>query len=65
MRVDSRDAAQLVVFFTKFPGEDKTDGRYKSCKLVKSKQDGTETFFVTPFRPDAKLVVHPSNWPKG
>lgn len=65
MRVEQREAAQLIVFFTKFAGEDKTDGKYKACRLVKAKVEGTEAFFVTPFRPDATLVVHPSNWPKG
>jgi hypothetical protein len=65
MRVEQRDAAKLIVFFTKFEGEDKTEGRYKACKLVKVKEDGTETFFVTPFRPDATVVVHPTRWPKG
>ncbi len=64
MRVEQREAAQVIVFFTKFAGEDKTDGRYKACKLVKTKVEGTEAFFVTPFRPDATLVVHPSNWPR-
>ena len=64
MRVDQREAAKLIVFFTKFEGEDKTEGRYKACKLVRTQEPGTETFFVTPFRPDATVVVHPSAWPK-
>ena len=64
MRVEDKSRARLVVFFTKFPGEDKSGGRYKTCKLVDKLTDGTDTFMVTPFRPDATLVVHPSNWPK-
>ena len=56
--------AELVVFFTKFPKEDQTGGRYAKCRLVKKKGPGTKTFRTTPFRPDATVVVHRSNWPK-
>lgn len=58
------DGATLVVYFTKFPKEDQTGGRYAKCRLVKKKGEGTVTFKVTPFRPDATIVVHRSNWPK-
>lgn len=64
MRVTDKGAARLVVFFTKFPGEDKSAGRYKACKLVDKAAPDTETFIVTPFRPDANVIVHPSNWPR-
>jgi len=64
VRVEDKSQARLVVFFTKFPGEDKSEGRYKACKIVPKAVEGSETFLVTPFRPDATLVVHPSNWPK-
>lgn len=56
--------AELVVFFTKFPKEDQTGGRYAKCRRVKKKVVGTITYRVTPFRPDATVVVHPANWPK-
>lgn len=57
------ETAQHKVYFTKFKKEDNTGGRYKKCRIVTSPEPGTETFFVTPFRQDATLIVHPSNWP--
>lgn len=53
----------LVVYFTKFVEEDKTGGRYKKCKIVTKRRADTKTFRVTPFRQDATVVVHRSNWP--
>jgi hypothetical protein len=53
--------AQMKVYFTRFPKEDTSAGKYKACRLVK---EGGTTFFVTPFRQDATVVVHPDNWPK-
>lgn len=55
-------AAALKVYFTKFLKEDNTNGRYKNCRISKA---GGEAFFVTPFRQDATVVVHKSNWPPG
>ena len=60
-KVNDAKGAQLKVYFTRFPKEDTTGGKYKACKLVKS---GGTTFFVTPFRQDATVVVHAENWPK-
>jgi hypothetical protein len=61
-KVATPKEAELRVYFTRFPKEDATGGKYKKCKIVKS---GGTTFFVTPFRQDANLVVHEDNWPKG
>jgi hypothetical protein len=60
-KVAAAKDAELKVYFTRFPKEDTTGGKYKACKLVK--QGGTR-FFVTPFRQDANVVVHTDNWPK-
>ena len=60
-KVAAAKEAELKVYFTRFPKEDTTGGKYKSCKLVK---DGGTRFFVTPFRQDANIVVHTDNWPK-
>jgi hypothetical protein len=62
--VKKASEAALVVYFTRFLTEDKTEGKYKICRVVKKAETGTQTFFVTPFRQDANLVVHESNWPK-
>lgn len=62
VRVD-KGKADLVVYFTKFREEDKTRGRYKSCKIVSKKRPGSKSFKITPFRQDATVVVHRSNWP--
>jgi len=59
----AKGKADLVVYFTKFVEEDKTGGRYKRCKIVKKAREGTQTFRITPFRQDASVVVHRSNWP--
>lgn len=64
MRAKSAKAAQLRVYFTKFAKEDKTGGKYRSCRIVRDMQSGTKTFHVTPFRQDANVVVHRSNWPQ-
>lgn len=63
MRVKSAAKADLKVFFTRFEKEDRTGGRYRRCKLVTAKQDGTRTFLITPFRQDANLIVLRKNWP--
>jgi hypothetical protein len=60
-KVSTPKEAELKVYFTRFPKEDTTGGKYRSCKLVK---DGGTRFFVTPFRQDANVVVHTDNWPK-
>jgi len=51
--------AKLKVYFTKFLKEDTTKGKYKKCRIVAK---GGTPFFVTPFRQDANVVVHASNW---
>lgn len=63
VEVPENAAPKLRVYFTKFPTEDNTAGRYKKCRIVKQPAEGGETFSVTPFRQDANLIVHPSNWP--
>lgn len=58
--------ADLTVYFTKFPGEDESNGRFADCILVGPQEadDYTQAFWVSPFRQDADWVVHPSNWPR-
>jgi hypothetical protein len=63
LAVDKPEAAKLKVYFTRFPKEDTTGGKYKQCRLVKKPEADTATFFVTPFRQDATVVVHAANWP--
>ena len=63
--VGAKDDAKHKVFFTKFPKEDTSGGRFKTCKIVKSPAESSETFVITPFRQDATVIVHPSNWPGG
>ena len=60
-KVADAKSAELKVYFTRFPKEDTTGGKYKACKIVR---DGGTPFFVTPFRQDATVVVHPDNWPR-
>lgn len=64
LKVARGGKADLVVYFTRFVEEDATKGKYRQCRIVSSKADGTRTFVVTPFRQDASVVVHRSNWPK-
>lgn len=59
----AKGSVDLIVYFTKFPAEDETGGKYKKCRLVSKPGPGTKTFRVTPFRRDANVVVHRSNWP--
>jgi hypothetical protein len=59
------DGADLKVYFTKFPQEDTSKGAYKGCRIVKKAEPGAKGFFITPFRQDATVVVHRSNWPGG
>lgn len=59
------DGADLRVYFTKFPQEDTSKGAYKGCRIVKKAEAGAKSFFITPFRQDATVVVHRSNWPGG
>lgn len=59
------EGAELKVYFTKFAQEDTTKGAYKACRIVKKAEPGAKTFFITPFRQDANVVVHRDNWPSG
>jgi hypothetical protein len=61
--VDKPEKAQLKVYFTKFTQEDNTSGKYKACRIVAKADKDTITFYITPFRQDATVVVHKSNWP--
>jgi len=63
LAVTKPEEAQHKVYFTKFLKEDNTGGKYKKCRIVTTREPGTETFFVTPFRQDATIVVHKDNWP--
>jgi hypothetical protein len=63
LAVDKAENAKHRVYFTKFQKEDTSQGRYKRCRLVTKADKGTETFFVTPFRQEATLIVHRDNWP--
>jgi hypothetical protein len=63
MAVAKTEKPSLRVYFTKFLKEDTSGGKYRTCRIVKKPEEGTQTFFVTPFRQDATVVVHPSNWP--
>lgn len=62
--VPSAGEAQLKVFFTRFESEDNTGGKYRKCRIVKKRDGGAQTFFITPFRQDANVVVLKENWPK-
>lgn len=64
MKVSASDKAKLKVYFTRFAKEDSSSGRYKKCRLVRSAVAGTTTFYVTPFRKDAAVIVHKTNWPR-
>ena len=55
--------AQLRVYFTKFATEDRTDGKYKKCRIVAKATAATQTYHVTQFRRDANVVVLRANWP--
>ncbi len=61
---DSAEKANLKVYFTQFKKEDRTNGKYRNCRLVSSKTKGAVFFYVTPFRQDAEVVVHRRNWPR-
>lgn len=63
LSVKKAEEAKHKVYFTKFTKEDNTGGKYKKCRIVTKAEAGTETFFVTPFRQDATVVVHKDNWP--
>ena len=63
-RVESSQNAELLVYFTRFAKEDNTAGQYKKCRVVKKKEPTSKTFFVTPFRRDANVVVLEQNWPR-
>jgi hypothetical protein len=63
-RVDAPEHAQLRVYFTRFESEDETDGRYRDCEVVDVPEDDSVRFWITRFRQDANLIVHPSNWPR-
>ena len=62
-RVLAAEQAELRVYFTRFEKEDTTGGKYKDCNIVATPEDDTITYWVTRFRQDANVVVHPSNWP--
>lgn len=59
----AQGGVDLTVYFTKFAAEDKTSGRYKTCRIVTKGTQGTKTFRITPFRQDANVVVLKGNWP--
>ena len=59
----SAEGAKLKVYFTQFLKEDRSEGRYRTCRRVRRAEPDTIPFFVTPFREDADLVVHRDNWP--
>jgi hypothetical protein len=63
LAVAKPDQAKHRVYFTKFVKEDTSGGKYKACRIVQKADAGTETFYVTPFRQEATIVVHKSNWP--
>lgn len=63
-RVLSAEQAELRVYFTRFEGEDTTGGRYADCDIVARPNDEATTYWVTRFRQDANVVVHPDNWPE-
>ena len=58
------EGAEHRIYFTRFEKEDTSDGRFRACRLTKKADGATATFFVTPFRQDATVVVHRANWPK-
>jgi hypothetical protein len=62
-RVMSAEQAELRVYFTRFEKEDTTGGKYRDCDIVATPRDDTITYWVTRFRQDANVVVHPTNWP--
>lgn len=64
LQASKPEEARLKVYFTKFLKEDTSGGKYKSCRIVKKVEAGTVTYFVTPFRQDATVVVHETNWPR-
>ncbi|MEM1024048.1 MAG: hypothetical protein AAGD10_06195 [Myxococcota bacterium] len=57
--------ADVTIYFTKFPGEDESQGRFADCILIdiQKADESTQTFWISPFRQDADWVVHPSNFP--
>ncbi len=65
LKARSAKEADVLIYFTKFLKEDNSSGKYKRCRLVSRRQSDTKLFFVTPFRQDASVVIHRSNWPKG
>ena len=65
VHVSSADTPSLRVYFTRFAREDKTGGKYKKCRIVKTPAEDSKTFLITPFRQDANLIVLRSRWPRG
>lgn len=62
--VPSAAEAELKVYFTRFESEDNTGGKYRKCRILKKREKDSKTFFVTPFRQDANVVVVRENWPR-
>lgn len=62
-RVLSAEQAELRVYFTRFEKEDTTGGKYRDCEIVATPEDDSLTYWVTRFRQDANVIVHPKNWP--
>jgi len=64
--VQKIEDADMTVYFTKFPGEDESQGRFVDCVIVDPDEADayTQAFWVSPFRQDADWVVHPSNFPR-
>jgi hypothetical protein len=65
IRVSTRDEATFRVYFTRFAQEDKSAGKYKKCRIVKTPVADSKTFLITPFRQDANLIILRSSWPRG
>ncbi|MGF1511373.1 MAG: hypothetical protein ACFB9M_17925 [Myxococcota bacterium] len=63
MRVERIEEASHRVYFTRFKREDDSEGRFRACRLVQHPSQDTETYYVTPFRQDSTVIVHPSQWP--
>jgi hypothetical protein len=62
-QVEAPSDADHVVYFTRFVEEDDSEGQFEECRIVRRRDDATDTYYVTPFRQDATVVVHRDRWP--